>query len=117
MGRLTTHVLDTANGCPAANVRVELYRLKGSQRELIRQSSTNHDGRLDEPLLQDEAFEQGVYELIFHADEYFSRLGAELPDPAFVQQVIIRFGIADSSQHYHVPLLVSPWSYSTYRGS
>lgn len=72
MGRLTTHVLDTANGCPAANVRVELYRLNDSQKELIRQSSTNQDGRLDEPLLQDEAFQQGVYELIFHADDYLS---------------------------------------------
>jgi 5-hydroxyisourate hydrolase len=117
MGRLTTHVLDTANGCPAANVRVELYRLNENQKELITQSSTNHDGRLDKPLLEGDALEQGVYELIFHANEYFSALGAELPYPAFLQQVVIRFGVADITAHYHVPLLVSPWSYSTYRGS
>jgi 5-hydroxyisourate hydrolase len=117
MGRLTTHVLDTANGCPAANVRVELYRLNDSQKQLIGQSTTNHAGRLDTPLLQDQNFKQGVYELVFHADEYFSKLDMTLPDPAFIQQVVIRFGIADPSQHYHVPLLVSPWAYSTYRGS
>jgi 5-hydroxyisourate hydrolase len=117
MGRLTTHVLDTANGCPAANVRLELYRINASERELIGESVTNHDGRLDSPLLEGEAFQQGVYELLFHADKYFSNLDSSLPEPAFVQQVIIRFGIADTTQHYHVPLLVSPWSYSTYRGS
>jgi 5-hydroxyisourate hydrolase len=117
MGRLTTHVLDTANGCPAANVRVELYRVKDTQKELIIQSSTNHDGRLDQPLLEGETLQQGVYELLFHANEYFSNLGTQLPDPSFVQQVVLRFGIADINQHYHVPLLVSPWSYSTYRGS
>jgi 5-hydroxyisourate hydrolase len=117
MGRLTTHVLDTANGCPAANVRVELYRLNDDQKELITQSVTNADGRLDQPLLEGDALLQGVYELLFHANEYYSALGTELPDPAFVQQVVIRFGVADATGHYHVPLLVSPWSYSTYRGS
>lgn len=117
MGRLTTHVLDTANGCPAANVRVELYRVHEAQKTLISQSVTNNDGRLDTPLLEGEALHKGVYELIFHAGEYFTALGSKLPDPAFVQQVILRFGIADNNQHYHVPLLVSPWSYSTYRGS
>ncbi len=117
MGRLTTHVLDTANGCPAANVRVELYRLNDGQKELITQSVTNDDGRLDQPLLEGDALLQGVYELLFHANEYYTALGAELPDPSFVQQVVIRFGVADATGHYHVPLLVSPWSYSTYRGS
>jgi 5-hydroxyisourate hydrolase len=117
MGRLTTHVLDTANGCPAANVRVELYRLNDDQKELITQSVTNADGRLDQPLLEGDALLQGVYELLFHANEYYSALGTELPDPSFVQQVVIRFGVADATGHYHVPLLVSPWSYSTYRGS
>ncbi len=117
MGRLTTHVLDTANGCPAANVRVELYRLNDDQKELIVQSVTNDDGRLDQPLLEGDTLEPGVYELLFHANEYYAALGTELPDPAFVQQVVIRFGVADATAHYHVPLLVSPWSYSTYRGS
>ncbi len=116
MGRLTTHVLDTANGCPAANIRVELYYLEQG-RSLIRQSVTNADGRLDEPLLENESFLKGRYELIFHAGEYFSASGLAVDDPPFVEEVVLRFGIANIDQHYHVPLLVSPWSYSTYRGS
>ena len=116
MGRLTTHVLDTANGCPASGIAVSLYRVSDG-RELIAEAITNSDGRLDQPLLQDEAFTIGAYELTFEAGDYFRSIQAELPEPAFVDQVVLRFGIASPEQHYHVPLLVSPWSYSTYRGS
>ncbi len=116
MGRLTTHVLDTANGCPAAGITVSLYRVEAERRRLAA-AVTNTDGRLDQPILQAEAFTAGVYELVFEAGDYFRGRDATLPDPAFVDQVVLRFGIADASQHYHVPLLVSPWSYSTYRGS
>ncbi len=116
MGYLTTHVLDTANGCPAANIRVELYSLD-PERSLLKDSVTNTDGRLDSPLLEDEAFRRGRYELIFYAGPYFSAQSQPLADPPFIDEVVIRFGIADEDSHYHVPLLVSPWSYSTYRGS
>ena len=116
MGCLTTHVLDTANGSPAANIKVELYSLDDG-RSLIKESITNADGRLDQPLLENETFQNGRYELVFYAGDYFSALGLQLPEPPFLEDIVIRFGIADSDQHYHVPLLVSPWSYSTYRGS
>ena len=116
MGRLTTHVLDTAQGCPAASVQVALYRL-GEQRELLKEAVTNDDGRLDSPVLEDEEFETGCYELVFQAGDYFRNSKLEVADPAFVDEVVLRFGIADKDAHYHVPLLVSPWSYSTYRGS
>ncbi|TNF86850.1 MAG: hydroxyisourate hydrolase [Gammaproteobacteria bacterium] len=116
MGRLTTHVLDTAQGCPASGVAVLLYRVK-PERELIAEASTNADGRLDAPILDDAAFASGVYELVFQAGKYFAAHLGDLPDPPFVDEVVIRFGIANPDQHYHVPLLVSPWSYSTYRGS
>ncbi len=115
-GCLTTHVLDTANGKPANNIRVELYNLDQG-RSLIKESVTNADGRLDKPLLEDIDFKEGRYELVFFAGDYFAALGLQLPDPPFVEEVVLRFGVADSGQHYHVPLLVSPWSYSTYRGS
>jgi 5-hydroxyisourate hydrolase len=116
MGRLTTHVLDTALGRPAAGVDVTLYRVD-NDRQLLNQDTTNADGRLDAPILDAEAFQAGVYELVFAAGAYFRASNLELPDPAFVDEVVIRFGIADVDSHYHVPLLVSPWSYSTYRGS
>ncbi len=116
MGRLTTHVLDTAQGCPAVAVNIALYRIEG-QRILIKEDATNADGRLESPILDNGAFQVGVYELVFQAGEYFYRSKLELPEPAFVDEVILRFGIADPDAHYHVPLLVSPWSYSTYRGS
>ncbi len=116
MGRLTTHVLDTARGCPAAGVGVTLYRLH-PERQMIAQSTTNNDGRLDTPILEDANFHAGSYELVFAAGAYFQATGVELPNPPFVDEVVIRFGIADAAAHYHVPLLVSPWSYSTYRGS
>ena len=116
MGRLTTHVLDTANGCPAAAVSVELFRIDG-QRELVKTDKTNSDGRLDSPILNADKFEKGVYELVFQAGDYFRSKNSDLPEPAFVDEVVLRFGISDDDAHYHVPLLVSPWSYSTYRGS
>jgi 5-hydroxyisourate hydrolase len=125
VGRLTTHVLDTAQGCPANNVGITLYRIESSQtgdvRQLLKQDETNQDGRLDSPILNDDAFQPGVYELVFQAGDYF-RTGARsgqlvLDEPLFVDEVVLRFGISQSDQHYHVPLLVSPWSYSTYRGS
>ena len=116
MGRLTTHVLDTAQGCPAAAVSIELYRVD-AQRQFVKKAQTNADGRLDAPILDAEDFKTGVYELVFQAGDYFRACKLDLPDPAFVDEVVLRFGIADADAHYHVPLLVSPWSYSTYRGS
>jgi 5-hydroxyisourate hydrolase len=116
MGRLTTHVLDTANGCPAAGVGVALYRVDGD-RQLLKQDTTNSDGRLDSPILDSNDFHVGVFELVFQAGDYYGDGNLELPNPPFIDEVVIRFGIADADSHYHVPLLVSPWSYSTYRGS
>lgn len=116
MGRLTTHVLDTANGCPGNGIRVVLYRVDGERRELVR-TTTNADGRVDRPLLEGEQMASGRYELVFSAGDYFRARGTALPEPPFVDEVALRFGIADTRAHYHVPLLVSPWSYSTYRGS
>ena len=116
MGRLTTHVLDTAHGCPAAGVEITLYRVNPERQELGR-DSTNADGRLDKPILEADAFVPGIYELVFQAGQYFRNRNTDLPEPPFVDEVILRFGIADAGQHYHVPLLVSPWAYSTYRGS
>jgi 5-hydroxyisourate hydrolase len=117
MGKLTTHVLDTAQGCPGAGVLVELFRLNGAARTRLASMTTNADGRCNAPLLEGDAFETGRYELVFQAGAYFAASGVKLPDPAFVDEVVLRFGIADAGSHYHVPLLVSPWSYSTYRGS
>ena len=116
MGFLTTHVLDTAHGHPAAGVRIELFRIN-DDRHHLRNAMTNKDGRCDEPLLQEHEFRAGEYELIFHIGDYFAAAGEILPEPRFLDQLVIRFGIADESQHYHVPLLVSPFGYSTYRGS
>ena len=116
MGRLTTHVLDTANGRPGAGLRIDLFVI-APERRLLKSVETNADGRCEEPLLEGQAFAAGTYELVFAAGAYFRALGAELADPPFVDEVVIRFGIANASEHYHVPLLVSPWSYSTYRGS
>ena len=116
MGRLTTHVLDTANGRPGGAMRIELFAV-GPERRLLVSAETNDDGRCDAPMLEGSDFKAGTYELVFGAGAYFRALGVELPDPPFVDDVVIRFGIADADAHYHVPLLVSPWSYSTYRGS
>ncbi|MFT5218921.1 MAG: 5-hydroxyisourate hydrolase [Planctomycetota bacterium] len=116
MGSLTTHVLDTARGCPAVGIKVSLYRVDLDREELVH-GVTNSDGRLDHPLLQNEDFTCGKYELIFQAGDYFRAFDSELAEPLFVDEVIIRFGVGVPGQHYHVPLLVSPWAYSTYRGS
>jgi 5-hydroxyisourate hydrolase len=116
MGRLTTHVLDTSAGMPASAVRIELYRLDTDRIQLI-ETSTNSDGRVDGPLLEGDGFSSGEYELVFHAGDYFEQQGKHLPRPRFLDQVVIRFGVSDASEHYHVPLLISPFGYSTYRGS
>lgn len=116
MGRLTTHVLDTARGVPAAGVEVALYRVDPELHELAR-GRTNADGRLDQPILADDEFIVGVYELVFQAGDYFRASAAGLAEPLFVDEVVLRFGINDCTQHFHVPLLVSPFAYSTYRGS
>ena len=115
MGRLTTHVLDTAHGRPAAGIAVELYAVSGKPRH-ITTVTTNQDGRTDHPLLEGDAFEPGTWELVFSVGDYFTRSGIPVSDPPFFDRVTIRFSISTDT-HYHVPLLVSPWSYSTYRGS
>jgi 5-hydroxyisourate hydrolase len=116
MGRLTTHVLDQAAGKPAAGLRIEVWRLDGAPRQLS-VVTTNADGRCDGPLLEGEALTAGRYELRFHAGDYLRSSGVKLTDPAFLDVIPIQFGIADPSAHYHVPLLLSPYGYSTYRGS
>ena len=117
MGFLTTHVLDTMNGCPAAGMRVALYRLDGDTPQLLRELTLDDDGRAGGPLLEGESFRPGRYRLEFDVAAYFRARGVELPEPAFLDRVPLDFGIADATSHYHVPLLASPWSYSTYRGS
>ena len=115
MGKLTTHILDTAHGRPAAGVLIELYRAPGAA--CLVSLRTNLDGRTEGALLEGAALLPGQYELVFHVAEYFLGLGVLLPHPPFLDRIAIRFGVADDDEHYHVPLLVSPWSYSTYRGS
>jgi hydroxyisourate hydrolase len=114
MGRLSTHVLDTTRGRPAAGVRVELYDGGGA---LVADGVTNADGRTDAPLLAGDAFRPASYELRFHVAAYFRAAGVSLPEPPFLDVVPIRFGLAEPDGNYHVPLLVSPWFYATYRGS
>ncbi len=116
MGRLTTHVLDTARGSPAAGLGLTLYRAD-EQRKRLAQATTNQDGRCDVPLLDGDSLQAGPYELVFEAGAYFDRIGVELPTPKVLDQLVIRFGISDAAAHYHVPLLLSPFGYSTYRGS
>ncbi|NML26230.1 hydroxyisourate hydrolase [Zoogloea dura] len=118
MGRLTTHVLDTARGCPAAGMAYALHAVAadGSRRTLCR-GLTNHDGRAAAPLLEGDALVAGNYELVFEVAAYFAAAGVPQAEPPFLDSVPLAFGIADPAAHYHVPLLVSPWSYSTYRGS
>lgn len=120
MGALTTHVLDTANGKPAAGLIIELWAhglgADKNQSKLLKTATTNQDGRLDEPALSGEDFVIGQYELRFHAGDYFRQFST-LSEPAFLDVIPLMFGIADQDSHYHVPLLVSPFSYSTYRGS
>ncbi|MFU8899516.1 MAG: hydroxyisourate hydrolase [Roseinatronobacter sp.] len=116
-GFLTTHVLDTARGLPAAGLKIALYRLDGGAREALAQRVTNADGRTDTPILPQDAFATGQYELVFFAGDYLRATGQAGPDPLFLDEVPIRFGISDKTSHYHVPLLLSPFGYSTYRGS
>lgn len=117
MGKLTTHVLDTANGCPAAGMAVSLYRLEGGTPSLVKRVELNRDGRADAPLLEGVMLRAGTYRLVFAVAAYFRTRGAALADPPFLDEVPLDFGLADESAHYHVPLLASPFAYSTYRGS
>lgn len=115
---LSTHVLDTMHGCPAAGMRVALYRTAGPEATPIKQFTLNADGRNPDGLLiGHDALQAGTYRLVFDVKGYFDARGVPLPEPRFLDQVTLDFGIAHPDQHYHVPLLVSPWSYSTYRGS
>ncbi len=116
-GRLTTHVLDTARGIPAAGVEIALFALDGESRRLLARLRTNANGRTDVPLLEGAAMRAGQYELIFAVGPYFRATQAPTSDPPFLTDVPLRFSVADAHAHFHVPLLVSPWSYSTYRGS
>lgn len=117
MGLLTTHVLDTAKGQPARGLRVELFRLERDRPIKIAETITNPDGRCDTPLVEGVDLVSGIYELRFHAGSYLDTGGPSAPEPKFLDCIVIRFGIADPKQHYHVPLLLSPYGYSTYRGS
>lgn len=117
MGKLTTHVLDTAHGKPGQGIAVALYKRVDHTRQLLTTATTNSDGRCDSPLLEGAALTVGVYELDFSIGEYFARCGVVGAEPAFLGVVTLRFGVADAQAHYHVPLVATPWSYSTYRGS
>lgn len=116
-GRLTTHVFDTHSGRPAAGVKIELVEIGESAIALVASTVTNADGRTDAPLLDGAPLRVGRYELRFHVGEYFARRNVPLADPPFLDVVPVRFSVADPEGHYHVPLLVTPWSYATYRGS
>lgn len=117
MGRLTTHVLDTALGRPGEGIRIEVYRLEGESRQRIKEVVTNDDGRCDAPILEGDDFTAGEYELVFHAGAYLRAQGVAAAEPRFLDVIPLRFGVADAGAHYHVPLLLSPYGYSTYRGS
>jgi 5-hydroxyisourate hydrolase len=117
MARLSTHVLDTSRGMPAAGVTVRVHMVRGDARASLAAATTNADGRTDAPLLSAERLETGIYELTFQVGDYFRRAGTALTDPPFLDTVVIRIGIADAGGSYHVPLLISPYGYSTYRGS
>jgi 5-hydroxyisourate hydrolase len=117
MARLSTHVLDISRGAPAAGIPVELHFLADGQRRLVATSVTNADGRTDSPLLAGERLDVGVYELTFRTRDYLARSGAMLTEPPFLDDIVVRVGIAEPTGHYHVPLLLSPYGYSVYRGS
>lgn len=116
-GYLTTHVLDTAHGCPAAGIRISLYRVSGNNHQKIAEAVTNADGRTDTPILGKSDFATGTYELVFEAGDYLTASGVTPEEPRFLETIPIRFGISDAGSHYHVPLLLSPFGYATYRGS
>ncbi|MCR9214483.1 MAG: hydroxyisourate hydrolase [Proteobacteria bacterium] len=117
MGKLTTHVLDTASGVPGQDIKIELFLIADGKRSLLKTTRTNTDGRCDQPLLEGTDLSVGTYELVFQAGDYFASKDQNLPKPRFLDEIVLRFGISDANDHYHVPLLVSPYSYSTYRGS
>ncbi len=117
MGRLTTHVLDTSKGCPAAGLSISLFEIKAGARVMVGQDVTNHDGRCAAPLLDQSAFRTGTFELEFNVGDYFQCVGIEQKTGPFLDIVPVRFIISDVEAHYHVPLLLSPYGYSTYRGS
>ncbi|WP_312511447.1 hydroxyisourate hydrolase [Massilia sp.] len=117
MAKLSTHVLDTAHGCPGAGIKVDLYAIDACGRTLVTSGTTNDDGRCGAPLLEGGAMRAGQYELVFHAGDYYAARGVALPAPRFLDRIVIAFGIADAARNYHVPLVMTPWSYSTYRGS
>ena len=116
MTKLTTHVLDVYSGKPGKGIKVDLYHVQNNKREKLNSVILNNDGRADKPLIEGSVFKEGQYELIFFVGDYFKKI-ADLPKTPFLNEVVIRFGISNPKEHYHVPLLVSPWSYSTYRGS
>ena len=116
-GRVTTHVLDTARGKPAAGVKITLYRISGQSHRKIAETVTNADGRTDAPMLAGDALKVGSYELVFSAGDYLRASGQATGEVLFLDEIPIRFGVPDAGQHYHVPLLISPFAYSTYRGS
>jgi 5-hydroxyisourate hydrolase len=116
-GYVTTHVLDAGRGCPAAGMRIDLFRIEGEARRLVRSVTTNADGRTDAPVIPKGELAAGTWELLFHAGAYLDAAGLPGERPRFLDLIPIRFGIADAAEHYHVPLLLAPYSYSTYRGS
>lgn len=117
MGRLTTHVLDTALGRPGNGLRIEIFRIEGENRTRLGEVVTNDDGRCDAPILEGADFTAGEYELLFHAGDYLDSQQVPGDKPRFLDRIPLRFGVANAEEHYHVPLLLSPYSYSTYRGS
>lgn len=117
MAGLSTHILDTSIGRPGNGIRIELHKVMENQRQKVGEFTSNSDGRVDQPLLTESTAEIAQYELTFHVGDYFRANGTSLSEPAFLDDVVLRFAISDPAQHYHVPLLVSPWAYSTYRGS
>ena len=116
MTKLTTHVLDTYSGKPGKNIKVDVFYISNNKKDKLHSVVLNDDGRTDKPLIEGDNFKEGQYELIFFVGEYFKNI-TSLPKIPFLNEVVIRFGISNSKEHYHVPLLVTPWSYSTYRGS
>ena len=116
MSKLTTHVLDVYSGKPGKGIKVELYFISGENKKKLKSITLNEDGRSNQPLVEKDEFKEGKYELVFFVGDHFNKI-KEVPKIPFLDEVIVRFGISNSKEHYHVPLLVSPWSYSTYRGS